>query len=509
MTTANIFNPSTGQTGYQVPGAAPPPGWVAGTGPATLVKDPSTGSFSSQGGTTAPNMVPVTSSPTGGASVGLAPKSSDPYTQFNMNIADILKQIQGAQVTGKANLTGAKDFLTTESVNPNNSTFNPGVFSGSQVQGQQALQAGFNPAVTSISDQMANTDAALGNLRSDIGTLATAYQPQALSAGQSLVGKDGAILARTPDYLPPQIRPDTGQLDSFDQANGVWKSDVRSASSDSSGGTSNVAGVDLAKYNPADPQYSNKVGSIYQTLSTSMPQPSADGLDTYIAGHGGKAPVTGQMIMQVSQQYGLDPNLLAAQLALESDFGNAGEAPKNFNPGGVVFVGQPGATQGSPRPANEGGYYAKFSSWMQGLNAMAEVVAKSKGTSTSNPTSPSTILSGLSPAVQKDAQDLATGNLAPQVLSDRYTAAYGKDGGALYNIAIQAAKKLNPAFDETKANLAYEGQKTQTQNINSGNPVTSIFSNLKNALTTPASLSIFNPSNSSAGSSYMGIKLPN
>lgn len=84
-----------------------------------------------------------------------------------------------------------------------------------------------------------------------------------------------------------------------------------------------------------------------------------------------------------------------------------------------------------------------------------------------------------------DADDLANGRVAPATIQARYLA-LGPLGAIMYAKVVADAKRKNPNFSESAANLSYEGQKTQTQNLVSGNPITSIWANFQKAATTPS-----------------------
>lgn len=312
----------------------------------------------------------------------------------------MLKQAQAQNAIGLKNLGGAKDTLTNLSVSPNGPTsFNPAISSGVQVAGQGELQNSFTPAISSINTQMENENANLGNINAIANTELTALKPEALNPGQTLTTAGGTPLLRTPNYQPPQIRPDTGTLDSFDAANGMWKSDeegggtagskVTPAPVATSTGTVDLTGSSAGQppY-AADPSQASAVNATFTSLSKAMPTPSADALDQYIAGHAKGSPITGQMLMGVASQVGIDPLYLASLLQHETDFGTSGEASENNNPGGVKFVGAPGTTQGTAAP--EGGNYAKFNSWQQGVIAAANTVAKYQGDPSNPPSSTAT-----------------------------------------------------------------------------------------------------------------------
>lgn len=370
------------------------------TSTTTLTKDPVTGMFMANTGTAGPGMTMIDLN--GGPVTPPSSQGTDPYTIFNKNLMDMLTRIQAGQSTNRPVLAGAKDALTTMSVAPNGpQPANPGVFSDSTVQSQKTLQGAFAPAITSVNTQLENTDAALHTLGADIGTMASVYKPTEVSPGSSLVGPDGRVIKQGHQYQP-QINPMTGMLDGFDITTGTWQSNdtMHSEGGIGYGGDTTVATstgpVDFSGKNTgvgnyagtttADAaNYAKSVGTIYSSLMQTFPQPNAPGYDQYISGHAKGAPLTGQMILNAATQYGIDANMLTAMLAHETDFGTSGEAPKNYNPGGVKFVGQSGATQGSAAP--EGGNYAKFGSWQQGVNAVAAQIARRQGAGTQTSTS--------------------------------------------------------------------------------------------------------------------------
>lgn len=336
--------------------------------------DPITGGMKSSG---SPGMVDVTGAGTSSlGSLALSAKGggSDPYSIFNSNLANLLVTAQNQNTKNNTLLGGAKDTLTTESVAPAGAQpADPGIFSNDQVTNQQNLQKGFQPAVTSIATQEANTASAMTGIQNTITGLQTAEQPLILQPGQSLISRDGKVLQQGHSYTP-QINPLTGLMDGFDQNTGSWaSSDGGGGGTSGSGSTppsSNsdlVGGVDFSgaatstKPYATDPNYASEVDSMYNQILKVNAVPTATGLDGFIKSQvGGSASVTGQMIMNAAAQYQVDPNLLAAVLGHESDFGTAGAGAKTFNPGNV---------------GNNGTSTVTYGSWQQGVNAAAQAVA--------------------------------------------------------------------------------------------------------------------------------------
>lgn len=130
-------------------------------------------------------------------------------------------------------------------------------------------------------------------------------------------------------------------------------------------------------YNTADPNYGLKMTaattSITQQFGTiATPQIAQAVLDQQAP----TAPFNGQMVINAAQSAGVDPTVFMAQLKNESLYGTSNVAQKDNNYGGIKYVGQQNATQGTAAP--EGGFYAHFNTPQDGLNAQAALVAKAK-----------------------------------------------------------------------------------------------------------------------------------
>lgn len=383
----------------------------------TYVRDPSTGQFFSTG---ASGMVPVTdpatqaqlssgaipagtigaagsaavpapsnpisagglSLPLSGSGASMTPSTgtatnNNPYTNFNNNIASILTQIQKNASQGRANLGGASDALTTESVGAAGA-YNPQATPNVNVQNQQATMGAFAPAITSVNTQLQNANQGITDLEGSIGTIAKAQLPNVLSPGQSEVTPGGQTISQGHSYTPT-INTNTGMMDGFDQNTGTWASDdARSGGGTPSGGTTpgstvlndgsgnsgNINAI-FGASNPigayaADPNYVQEISGLYNTVKQIGAANQADTLDQYIKNNAGKAPVTGQMIINAAATYGIDPALLTTILLHESDFGTAGAAVNTMNPG----------NQG-----NTGTSTKTFGSWQQGVMATASNIA--------------------------------------------------------------------------------------------------------------------------------------
>lgn len=329
---------------------------------------------------------PPTATPTGAG----AP-TQDPYSIFISNLTAMLKQAQAANATGQANLGGAKDTLVNESVSGGTPTpFMPGIFSGAQVGNQEAVENAFQPAITSINTQMENENTQLSDINQLAGTMSAYYKPEAISPGQSLVMPDGTIVTQGHSYQPT-LNSVTGLMDGFDQNTGTWASDDQKGPIDTTTAGSTpatigiVGGIDLMggsvgmKPWATDPNYTTEVNTLYQQVQKSSPIPSAPTLDAFIKSMARSSPITGAMIMNAAATYKIDPNLLAAVIGHESDFGTSGTTTLQIN--------NPAGITGSD------GKYTPFNSWTQGVNATAQDLAKrivkpTTGATGTNSTSP-------------------------------------------------------------------------------------------------------------------------
>lgn len=77
------------------------------------------------------------------------------------------------------------------------------------------------------------------------------------------------------------------------------------------------------------------------------------------------------VIAEVAEKYGLEPEFFAAIISLESGYGTSGYAKNNYNFGGVTGEGDAGYTVRS----SDGYKFAKYSSIEKGLDAMASNLA--------------------------------------------------------------------------------------------------------------------------------------
>lgn len=309
--------------------------------------------------TEVPNGGRSLSSLTGGAPVATG---STPYDSFNAIMMDALAK---AKATGQANQTGLltqQQNLENESLNLANplSADNPyAPYIKATGGGAPAVQAdtlgAFAPGKLSIENTLTANNTATQNATDLINSEVNAEKPTATPIDSNITSPGGQVIT---SGFNPNLNPATGLPYGYGGPTG------------NNGGSSPlVGGIDLTGKTTGvgsyatDPNYAKEVGSIYGALTTAMPA-GANGpsIDNYIDSHASSSPITGAMILNASQAYGIDPLALTAVLAQESDFGTAGAGAKTFNAGNV------GNT--------DDGTTRTFGSWQQGVNAAASELAK-------------------------------------------------------------------------------------------------------------------------------------
>lgn len=381
---------------------------------------------------------------------GMVPVKQEPNQNiFAQRVAQMLQQAANANTQGQTNLQGGIDTLTNEALTTGGG-YNPQASPTTNIGNWQSSQGAFKPAITSLQGQQEALNTGFNTANTGLQTLNQLYGPQSkitTSPGQTVLNQDGTVLYNGVTYGNSQINPQTGQLDNLG-TDGTWLSEakgqhqVTTKFGASNAKTGIVGGVDVTKYNGgADPNYATEVNTVYQNMEKAVPSPNAQSIQDYISKHLGEssAPVTGAMIINASQTYGIDPNLLTSILYHETTLGNSGEAPKNNNPGGVE---------------NSDGTYVKYQNWNAGVNATAKILAKyqSNGSTTTG--------SSNTPIVNQLASEVANGTMG-------YTSAFNQISSSAYGptIALQllpTIKKLNPAFNPNQSDAQANSQAKNT-----------------------------------------------
>lgn len=303
-----------------------------------------------------------------GTGVSTSPAGS-PYDTFNTAMVNLLKWGQGQTSSANAALASSKEQLTNTGLNLSNPLADTPYAPYLAMEGPGAtasegdIQNSVAPGITSITDQMALNNSAAQNMNSIAQT----------------------ALALKGTYTE-MVNPSTGLPDGFNSVTGTWASadnaPVPPAGSSASSGL--IGGVDFSgaatstQPYATDPNYTTEIGGIYNVLKQNIPQATTQNLDAYISIAAQKSPLTGQMIVNAANSYGIDPLLLTAVLNHESDFGTTGQGSEGtYNPGNTQINGQDIA----------------YSSWQQGVNAAAGELAKRMPGNTNAPNKGSTATS--------------------------------------------------------------------------------------------------------------------
>jgi len=119
-----------------------------------------------------------------------------------------------------------------------------------------------------------------------------------------------------------------------------------------------IAGYDIKSY-ATDPNHEVRVNTIYSKVPDIT---SAEEFDKLIKTATPTSPVTGQMIIETANRYGVDPKMIYAIMMQDSSNGTAGKAKSTFNPGNVGN--------------DDAGNIKNYGSWEKGVDAIGDWLAK-------------------------------------------------------------------------------------------------------------------------------------
>lgn len=283
-------------------------------------------------------------------------------------------------------LDNNKDILTEQQTNQFNANL--------AVQNQQYTQGTFYDQLNATTGIQMVQDAAKQG--ADPATL------QAMGAIVSQGGSLADVAGASNGYLGNSsytiaYNQNTGTMEPFNTTTGMWSSGASGSPTTTidptdpdslntvtapDGSSYNFA---ASGYNTADPNYALKLNQNVQNIQTQFGAvTTSDQAQAVIDKLAPTSTLTGSEVITAAQSAGIDPTVLLGQLQNESMCGSSNVAVADNNCGGISYVGQPNATQGTPRPASEGGYYAKFDTVQDGLNAQAALIAKAKTVATQN-----------------------------------------------------------------------------------------------------------------------------
>lgn len=121
-----------------------------------------------------------------------------------------------------------------------------------------------------------------------------------------------------------------------------------------------IGGYDISTY-ATDPNHENAVTGWYQAIQNATQGiggiTNANTAEQIINQLAPNSPITGQMIINSAQKYGVDPALMVSLMQQDSQMGTKGKAVKTFNPGNI-------GNDDSGKTVNMG-------SWANGVDAVA------------------------------------------------------------------------------------------------------------------------------------------
>lgn len=197
--------------------------------------------------------------------------------------------------------------------------------------------------------------------------------------------------------FPMTWNPQSGQMEPYNQSTGQF---VSGGTIPAGSQTYNVTDPNSGKITTAsdgtqyawgtynqDPQYGMKVAEATSKITDQVGQiTDAKTAQVALNNFAPTTNLTGNMIINAANIAGIDPTILMGHINQESLLGSSPVAQQNNNFGGLTYtygqksyMGVP-VTQGSPRPASEGGYYMKFSTPKDGITAQAMFDATKKQT---------------------------------------------------------------------------------------------------------------------------------
>lgn len=378
MANQNIFNPQTGQYGYQVPGATLPTGWQA-TGGQSNPALPATD-------TPAHTDSPISPEDQKLLSLGITP---DQLSKLNTPAGLDPASFQGLIGNVEQKLKTNNDLVTSRGYlmkHLYDSPLTPDELSKLPPDLQKVVGTG-DKNTTELQLRLLNDQiAGRGNtLSQSIQYLTQGYkdsETQKQTAFNNLISiaekfvnpSTGRVdLAKMEDSFKAMY-PGVDMSGIIKQLQGMMpiseynKGFYQGVNTSGSGG---VGHYDLSSY-ASDPNYTNTISQIIGNVG---PVSSAADAQNYISKIMPTSPISGAMVMNAAAKYGVDPAVMLAQLQQESQMGTSNVATQNNNPTGITWSqtyqnSHPGVSKGSARP--EGGNYVKFPSLQDGINANAE-----------------------------------------------------------------------------------------------------------------------------------------
>lgn len=146
-----------------------------------------------------------------------------------------------------------------------------------------------------------------------------------------------------------------------------------------SGGDCIIEGIDFTRYATA----TTHIGSLRSLLSRMGDISTAQDAQDYIDRHYPNSPVTGEMVMSAAARYDVSPEVLLAEMALDSRMGTQGRGRDSHNPGNVANADTPADTRSGCKSPGQlctirGTLSCCYPSWQDGVDATAAWMQRNK-----------------------------------------------------------------------------------------------------------------------------------
>lgn len=252
-------------------------------------------------------------------------------------------------------------------------------------QADKALQK-FNMLQTAASNYEAEQKEALNEIKNLAIQIAAKGQPIPNELLDLLPQDQRQIYDKLPSLLADQnIVPDLVEIDGkkyqYNSSTGTFSEpDVLSGDTkfDPITGAPTIKSKLIDGYNftsyAVDPNWGNSVRSILGNIGKFE---TLDQVQSYIDTHAPNSNITAQNISNTSAKYGIPWEMLVAITQHESGLGTSNVALKNNNLSGMTWTGSNGI-KGTARPSREGGYYVKYPTIQEGLDALGRNIARRK-----------------------------------------------------------------------------------------------------------------------------------
>jgi hypothetical protein len=285
-----------------------------------------------------------------------------------------------------------------------------------QVSGRTStLDQSVQYLTTAYNDQQKQLETNRTDAISNVQNFVTQYGSNAGAALQALYG---------PNYVK-QLASMGIDLQSFEKQNSPTINQQRYASQYGFAIGSNGDTYNLNSYDPSNPQYGSTISGIASGIGNVS---NAADATSYIQQIAPNSPITGDMVMNAAQQYGVDPATIMGVMQQESSFltnPNAVTDTADNNPGSIM--------------GGAGGHQTNYPTLQDGVNGIAQWLSNHKqagAASSSSGTSaqfPNWISSG-NANVDTVAQGISAGTIPPPTVSSRPTQ---------YMIQLEAALQKN------------------------------------------------------------------